>query len=122
MKRCKAMTKSGKRCRAPALRNSDYCVAHDPFLADKRLEWRRQGGRSSSKKAALAEAASVKTPEQVRDVLARTLEALERGDVDPQTANAIARTCNLLLRAIKDTELSERIKRLEEAIMKEPVP
>lgn len=116
MRRCQAKTKRGKPCKAPALKGSRYCFAHEPALAPKRVEWRSAGGRRSGRKAALAEAATVRTPEEVRDILARTLEGLQRGNVDARTANAISRTCSLLLTAIHETDLARRIQELEDVL------
>jgi hypothetical protein len=33
-RRCKGNTKAGKRCKAPPLKNANYCRAHDPSLPD----------------------------------------------------------------------------------------
>ena len=116
VRRCQAKTKAGKRCRAPAIRDSDYCFAHEPSLAQDRRRWRREGGRRSGKSAVLAEAATVQTPEEVRDLLGRTVEAVQRGDVDAKTANAVGYLCNLLLKAIKETDLARRIDDLERIV------
>ena len=115
-RRCRAKTKAGKQCKARAVEDSEFCFAHEPSLAEKRAEWRRDGGRKSGKKALLAEAAAVKTPEEVRDMLARTLEGVQRGDVDAKTANAVGYLCNSLLKAIRDTDLAGRLEELESAI------
>ena len=113
-RRCKATTKDGKRCKARALKGSDYCVAHDPSLAKKRAEWRRQGGRASSKKATLEEAEALETPGEIKKLLAKAINAVHNGDMDPKTANAIARLCNLQLKAIRQTEIVNRLDELEQ--------
>ena len=116
-RRCTAKTKAGKRCQARAVKGSDYCMVHEPALAARRAEWRRAGGRSSGKKAALADAAGVDTPAAVKDLLARAIEAVRTGNMDPKTANAIARLCSLQLKAIKETDLARRLDELEHAVL-----
>jgi hypothetical protein len=115
-RKCLAKTKSGKPCKAMPLEDSDYCFAHEPMLAEKRARWRSEGGKRSGKKALLAEAARVQSPEQVKELLARTVEGLQRGDVDPRTANAVGYLCNLLLKAIKETDTARRLEELEAAV------
>ena len=115
-RRCQAKTKAGKACRAESLRDGEYCFAHEPTLAGRRARWRSEGGKRSGKKALLAEAARVQTPEQVKDLLARTVEGLENGDVDPRTANAVGYLCNLLLKAIRETDTARRLEELERAV------
>jgi len=114
--RCMAKTKSGARCKAYALKGSEYCFAHEPLLAGARANWRSAGGRKSGKRAALTEAATVRTPEAVRDLLARTIEAVQNGDIDPQTANSIGRLCSLQLKAIRDIDLARRLEELERVV------
>ena len=115
-RRCKATAKSGNRCKAAAVNSSDYCFAHEPTLAADRANWRREGGRQSNKKALLDEASSIQTPDQVKELLGRTVESLQRGDVDARTANAVGYLCNLLLKAMKETDLARRLDVLERAI------
>lgn len=120
-RRCKAMTKKGKRCKARALKGSDYCVAHEPVLAGQRVQWRRAGGRASSKKATLEEAEALETPGEIKKLLAKTISAVENGNIDPKTANAIARLCNLQLKAIKETDTARRLARLERVVGQEDI-
>ena len=114
--RCEAKTKSGARCKAYALTTSPYCFAHEPTLAAQRADWRRHGGRKGGKQAVLDEAATVTTPEAVRDLLARTIDAVQKGSVDTQTANTISRLCSLQLKAIKEADLARRIEELERIV------
>ncbi len=110
---------AGRRCQAPVVKGSDFCFAHEPSLAQKRAEWRRAGGKKSGKQAVLAEAAAIRTPAEVKDLLGRTVEGLQRGDIDARTANAVGYLCNLLLKAIKETDLAERLEKLERAVRRE---
>jgi len=113
-RRCKAKAKSGKRCKAYAVKGSDYCAFHEPELAGERAKWRRAGGSQGVRKAALEAAVGVQSPEEVKQLLGRTIEAVRRGEMDPSTANAIARLCNLQLKAIRETEYEQRLQRLEQ--------
>jgi hypothetical protein len=45
---CKARNAEGGPCQARPVRDSGYCWVHDPAVADRRAEWRREGGRKRS--------------------------------------------------------------------------
>ena len=116
-RKCKAERKDGKRCRAYAMSGSDYCVAHDPSLPDKRRAWRRAGGSVKGEKNRMVEEATrLKRPRDVQHMLAVTAEKVERGTIDAQTANALGRVASLLLKAMELTDVDERLRRLEKGI------
>lgn len=46
--RCIATTQLHEPCRAWAIIDSEYCVHHEPRLAEARKGWRRRGGLLSS--------------------------------------------------------------------------
>ena len=74
---CEATTKSGERCRTPALPGSTFCVFHDPDQEEACQEGRKQGGKTRSKAAAVL-------PPDARDVevksVAGVVELLRRPD------------------------------------------
>ncbi len=55
-KTCSGIGNKGERCRAPALRDSAYCVFHDPEYADVVQQGRIAGGQRRKREAALATA------------------------------------------------------------------
>lgn len=113
-RKCKAKRKDGKRCRAYALPWTDYCFVHEPSLAGKLRQWRRVGGSVMGEKSRMVEEATrLKKPRDVQRMLAVTAERVDRGEIEPQTANAIGRVCSLLLKAMELTDLDERVDRLE---------
>lgn len=111
--RCKAKTKAGKRCSAPACQNGICALHGDPKRA---AELGRKGGRRNRRfvPQASAEPASVpKTAEDVRDVLGQIIAETRDGRCDPRMATTIGYLGTSLLKAIEVADLEERIGRLE---------
>jgi hypothetical protein len=50
---CAALKLNGARCRANPLRESDYCLMHDPEHAEEVAEARKLGGLCKRREAAL---------------------------------------------------------------------
>ena len=55
-KACRGISNEGQRCRASRLRDSDYCVFHDPEHADAIREGRRRGGLRRRREGTVAAA------------------------------------------------------------------
>ena len=58
-KTCKGIGNKGERCRALPLRESDFCVFHDPAHAEAVQEGRRMGGLRRRREGTLAAAYEV---------------------------------------------------------------
>jgi hypothetical protein len=116
-RRCQQTKADGTPCQARPLPGSDFCPFHDPDMAQRRQEGRRRGGRQGTK-AVLPEDtpdAPLKTPADVRDLLARTANQTLRGEVDVRVANAVCYLLGTLLRSIEGDELARRVEVLEKA-------
>ncbi|MEQ1792737.1 MAG: hypothetical protein ABL970_00985 [Nitrospira sp.] len=74
-------------------------------MAKKQPHTSTPGGDSS-----LAEVSSIG---DVKRYLARLLQRVERGRVTVKKANCLTQICNVLINAIVDHELEERIEQLE---------
>jgi hypothetical protein len=119
-RRCQQTKADGSPCQARPLPNSDFCAFHDPDVARRQQEGRRRGGRQRSRKAAVLPEgtpdAILKTPADVRDLLARTANQTLRGEVDVKVANAVCYLLATLLRSIEGDEMARRVEALEQAI------
>jgi hypothetical protein len=77
---CQAQNERGERCRAAPLRESDFCVFHDPDYADSLQEARRVGGLRRRKEATVAVAYDFEGLESIpqirRLIEVATLDAL----------------------------------------------
>jgi hypothetical protein len=114
-KACTATRKDGQPCRAEATRSSDYCFVHDPELAGKRADARRNGGFASSR----AERAASLMPVglgPVYECLKTALLEVHDGRLDPRRAHAIGTLAAAIVKMVTAVELEQRVRELEQRL------
>ena len=116
---CSGIRADGGRCRAQAMRNSQWCINHDPDKAEARRRRASRGGKRGGRGCTQAELSDIKTllSELTNRVLGKEdTETLETGRaaVANQLINTRLRAVELE-RKIKETdELEARIEALEQ--------
>ena len=129
---CKAKTRHGTPCRMkPGA--SGYCFAHDPERDAARTSARRRGGLRragllaravlsdrliSNGRTAIDEAGPVelRTPDEVRGLLAETIQHARTGRLDCRIAATVGSLAGVLLRAVEQGELETRLAAIEAAL------
>ena len=111
-RQCKARTKAGGACQAPALEGGlCFCHAHPERLA----ELGRQGGQKN-RRWKLDECNLPQRPlkniGEVSELLEETINRVRQGPFDLRAANAIGFLAGILLKAL-DQRLEERLAHLE---------
>jgi hypothetical protein len=112
---CKALTKSGKPCKAVPLANG-LCLFHSGRQNPVQLG--RKGGRKNRHTIPDGESTPLTPPQTASDVkvsLANLMSDVKHGRVEPKIANCCAYIASSLLKAIEVGDLEERIAKLEEA-------
>jgi len=111
--RCKAKTNSGSQCRAPAVEAGlCFCHAHPEKLA----ELGRQGGLKNRRwKVGNGELEHrpLKSVGQVSELLEETINRVRQGPFDLRAANAIGFLASILLRALENGRIEDRLAHLE---------
>jgi|SRR5579863_1886556 hypothetical protein len=115
--KCTFRKQDGSRCGANAQAVNGLCVFHDPAHATDGHRARQAGGVNRSRRAA---ALPADTPEHslrdTRDVsalLGDSINRLRRGELEPRIANAIGYLASVLLRALEQGPMEERLAHLE---------
>lgn len=103
--RCKALTKLGLPCTAPAQHASGFCFSHDPALADVRDAARKRGGAARRDQLRGAKIPTLMAATDVREYLCRVLRDTEAQLIPPNTARAIAALCKIQLEAVREAEM-----------------
>ena len=116
--RCRANTKTGNQCKAATLPKSDFCFFHDPDKAGKRREAQSTGGRQGKIQAlpSYAPAVDVASCQDVVRLISETINQVRTGQVDPRIANAVGYLANVIIKALEQGELEDRLTDLETAI------
>jgi hypothetical protein len=115
--KCEFRKTNGERCKADAQTSKNVCVFHDPAKAADGRRARRAGGLSRSQRAAVLPPDTPEHPlENAKDVsmlLGDSINRLRRGQLDPRVANAMGYLATVLLRALEQGPMEERMARLE---------
>ena len=105
---CSGIRADGGRCGAQAMRNSAYCIGHDPGQAEARRRRASKGGKRGGRGRPQAELSDIKR--RLSDLADDVLE----GRQDKAVAAVASQVLNVLLRAISvETKLKEQLELVE---------
>src|SRR6266849_617538 len=118
---CTEITRGGERCRAQALAGSSFCFFHDPASAEKRAEAARRGGEKNRSKVLPPDTSDfpLRNAADASALVARTINQVLRGEVDPKIANAVGYLLTVHMKAYNTHQLERRIAAIEAVIMPE---
>jgi hypothetical protein len=112
---CSGIRVDGGRCKAQAMRNSEWCINHHPDQAELRRRRASRGGKRGGRGRPIAELASLR--DENADIRRRLLE----GELLPNVAAVAVQSINTDIRAVGATlkareqeEILERLGALEQ--------
>jgi hypothetical protein len=99
------------------MRNSQYCIGHDPDQAEARRRRASKGGKRGGRGRPQAELANIKArlSDLADDVLEGTTDRQDAAVVG-QLLNTVIRAVSVELKAREQLELIERLEALEEQL------
>src|SRR5215204_5375856 len=114
---CSGIRADGGRCKAQAMRNSEWCINHHPDYKQERRRRASKGGKRGGRGRPSVELASLR--EENADIRRRLLD----GELLPNVAAVAVQSINTDIRALgaamkarEQEELLERLEALEEAL------
>src|SRR5215217_3445092 len=115
MSTCSGIKSDGGRCKAQAMRNSEWCINHHPDYEQERRRRASKGGRRGGRGRPVAELASLR--DENADIRRRLLD----GELLPgvaavavQSINTDIRAVGAVLKAKEQEELEQRLEELEQ--------
>jgi hypothetical protein len=111
MARCAGIRADGGRCGAQAMRNSQWCLGHDPNQADARRRRAAKGGKRGGRGRPAQELADVKR--QLQDLADMVLV----GEVERADASVAGQLLNIKLRALETERRWKELSELEERMV-----
>jgi hypothetical protein len=113
---CSGIRDDGGRCKAQAMRNSEWCINHHPDYEQARRRRASKGGKRGGRGRPIAELASLR--DENADIRRRLLE----GELLPNVAAVAVQSINTDIRAVgaamkarEQEEILERLQALEQA-------
>ena len=116
-RKCEFQKRDGHRCGADAQSDKTVCVFHDPARAAAGRRARRLGGINRSQPPVALPSETPDHPlNNIRDVSllpGHSINQVRRGQLAPRVATAIGYLAGILLSALQQGPLEERLQRLE---------
>jgi hypothetical protein len=113
---CSGIRADGGRCKAQAMRNSEWCINHHPDQTELRRRRASKGGKRGGRGRPITELASLR--DENADIRRRLLE----GELLPNVAAVAVQSINTDIRAVgaamkarEQEEILERLQALEQA-------
>jgi hypothetical protein len=117
MRTCRGIRTDGGRCQAQPMRNSEYCLNHDPSRAEENRRRSSKGGKRGGRGRPRVEVTNVKTQ------LQELADAVRDNEINRADAAVVSQILNVLLRAItieaqlrEQEEFAQRLEALEAAL------
>ena len=114
--RCRAKTKAGRQCGAPAIKGGQLCSLHaDP---DRAGQLGRQGGRRNRRvyQTDEKEVATPRSASDVKEMLAEVMAEIRAGKMDPKLGTTLGYLGTSLLKAFETSDFEQRLERLKNAL------
>src|ERR687885_1649908 len=111
---CAGIKADGGRCGAQAMRNSQWCIGHDPEQAEARRRRASKGGKRGGRGRPVAELGALRV--ENADIRERLLEGKLKPGVAAvaiQSINTDIRAVSVTLKAKEGEELEQRLEDLE---------
>jgi general stress protein YciG len=111
--KCRAATKAGRQCAAPAIRGGIYCALHDD--PDRAAQLGRKGG-ANNRKVYEGNDREIPAPQNacdVKNLLSEAMAEIRASKMDPKLGTTLAYMGVSLLKAIETSDFEKRLERLE---------
>jgi hypothetical protein len=117
MRVCSGIKADGTRCKAQPMRDSEYCLNHDPDRAEENRRRSSKGGRRGGRGRKQVELSNIKA--QLQGLADGVLDgSVERADaaVASQILNVLLRAITVELQVRDHQEFVQRLESLEESM------
>ncbi len=115
---CKFIKSNCGICKSAVLKDSDYCFFHSPVEEEKRKKAQSKGGKQGKRKTLKKADADIRDISSIVLLLNQTINQILEGQLDVKIGNAVGYLSNILLKAIGDIQLEEKINEIEDTLNK----
>ena len=115
MRKCQFIKTNNKRCNANAIKEDGYCFWHSEKTREQRGVAVMTGGKSP-KRNYENEEVSLRSTNDVIELIEKTVNELRRNKTSTRIANAIGYLAGISLKAIEQSDLEKRLEVVEYAL------
>lgn len=120
--KCKAKRSNGMQCQANAMHKSQYCFRHSNETQPEALQASSNGGKAKRQHTYLGKPMKLKTPEDIKKLMARSINKLWSGEMPAgNPAGALGYLAKIFLEAYEKSELELRMEAIEKRLAQEKV-
>lgn len=114
---CKHIKDNKEQCKANAMDNG-FCYLHNPDIPEevKQLARVKGGENNATLIGEVMEESKIRTNEDIVVLMERVMNGVKQGVLDVRVANTLGYLAGVSQRAIKEVEVEERLRRIEELI------
>lgn len=115
--KCKHIKGNGDKCKANAMDNG-YCYLHNPDIPEEEKQLNRvKGGENNLVLVGEPiKESRVRTSEDVICLMEDVINRVKQGSLDVRVANTIGYLAGVSQKSIREKEVEERLKRIEESL------
>ncbi len=117
MAKCEFTKTDGKKCKAYAMTNSDFCLSHNPKAKHLKAEAVRNGGLARRRpKLKLKPLEGLDNPKGIIRLLTEAINYVRSDKMSSKTANTIGYLAEKLTKVLEVSEYETRMKQIEKIL------
>lgn len=116
-KKCNHIKEDGNQCSSFCMKDSDYCFSHNPEEEERHKLASQKGGQTPKRNFNPLPPIFLDNPEDVINLLAKTINEVRAGEIDLKVANCIGYLSGHLIKAFEAADLDKRVELIEKVVL-----
>lgn len=118
---CNYIKEDGGQCNARPMKESKYCFSHNPDTQVEKHLAVVKGGFASKRVELGLEPLSIKTPQEISQLLENTINEVRDGRMPPNIANTIGFLAGHALKAMELFKYADKVESVERILLERKI-
>jgi hypothetical protein len=119
--RCNYIKENGEQCNASPMKGCNYCFSHNPDTKIEKHLAVVKGGFASKRVELGLEPVSIKTPQEISQLLENTINEVRDGRMPPNIANTIGFLAGHALKAMELFKYADKVESVERILLERKI-